>query len=59
MGKNGNLADWTPSPEEIAKAAAECRAKWSEEEREMRATVKFFPIGNRELQKAGFRRQSV
>lgn len=55
MGQNGNSADYLPTLEEIAKAAAECREKWSEEEREMRATVKFFPIGNRDLQKAGFR----
>lgn len=55
MGANGNKADYVPTLEEIVKGCEAARAKWSDEEREMRSTAKFFPIGNRELQKAGFR----
>lgn len=53
MGKNGNLADWTPSPEEIAREAAFLASQWSDAEKQMR-TLLPHPVTKRDLQRCGF-----
>lgn len=44
--------EYMPTPEEIAKACEAVRAGWSDDERELRSTTRYFPVSNRELQKA-------